>query len=135
MLARMLALDLAYARLDAGEAPMLELARSEHLPDIARRADEVGAVIGHGIAAVPQGGQRKQTHQPADAVPEAADFNGSFIHDLRSRTTSERGMKSTPAIASFSRILLKDFEDARANARVGVPFGVRWQCRRKPGRI
>ncbi|RYG28012.1 MAG: hypothetical protein EON93_19390, partial [Burkholderiales bacterium] len=46
MLARMLALDLAYARLDNGEtAPMLELARSEHLPDIARRASEVGAAI------------------------------------------------------------------------------------------
>ncbi|MDM0047546.1 sigma 54-interacting transcriptional regulator [Variovorax sp. J22R115] len=45
MLARMLDLDLAYARLDGEATPMLELARSEHLPDIARRADEVGAVI------------------------------------------------------------------------------------------
>ncbi|MDN8618071.1 sigma 54-interacting transcriptional regulator [Variovorax ginsengisoli] len=46
MLARMLDLDLAYARLDEGAlVPALELARSEHLPDIARRADEVGAVI------------------------------------------------------------------------------------------
>jgi formate hydrogenlyase transcriptional activator len=46
MLARMLALDLAYARLDNGEtAPMPELARSEYLPDIARRASEVGAAI------------------------------------------------------------------------------------------
>ncbi|VTU23101.1 Formate hydrogenlyase transcriptional activator [Variovorax sp. PBL-H6] len=46
ILARMLDLDLAYARLDEGAVlPALELARSEHLPDIARRADEVGAVI------------------------------------------------------------------------------------------
>lgn len=46
LLARMLDLDLAYARLDdAAVVPALELARSEHLPDIARRADEVGAVV------------------------------------------------------------------------------------------
>ncbi|SFN22440.1 hypothetical protein [Variovorax sp. OV329] len=47
MLARMLDLDLAYARPDdAAVVPALELARSEYQPHVARRANEVGAVVG-----------------------------------------------------------------------------------------
>src|SRR5258705_8855219 len=46
MLARMLALDLAYARLDNGAAtPVVELARSEHRPEVAKQADEIGPLI------------------------------------------------------------------------------------------
>lgn len=46
MLARMLNLDLAYARLDDGSGgAILELARSERYPDAAVRAHEIGAAI------------------------------------------------------------------------------------------